>query len=454
MRKTVSKAFREEVKARYPNLMLCPAYWSLMRELIFRQNTYGSSGLILLQHDKLAGWNQKDPSNFNSGKFLEAFKRNVLPEFTYSDYAALEKCRSVVATGIDAEVHQWLKDMGDVREVYFETGHKVNSKSLASEYETSLAFVHSLQKLIYSEEAKHVLDYHNSKSRNKFKLKVNQNYEDALTLVESYKADSEAIYVMQRESLIDLRFFPMPLLKPTYKADRLFSYGASLTTIKSEVRKVLTRGWTEADLKNAQLAIIAKLWDIPSLQDYLATGESIWTYFYDSLEIDKSYKPALKVFVYSIAYGAGQDTLRTDFVDNCASAGIRVEDVFVKALFELPLVKDILTARKVRLNEVKGKTLFTPLGKIRSRKPTSKLALEAQAYEMLLIHEIYKLADQAINPKTNKAQFEIMLYQFDGVTIDFRDKRSKDYWKSCITKAVEAKAYEYGFKTTLEFEDL
>jgi hypothetical protein len=448
VRKTVTKEFREKVRAKYKGLDNNPAYWSLIRELIFKNNTYGSHGLILLQHEKLAGFNKKHPSNFNSGKFLQAFKHDVLSGFEYSDYQALDKCRTVVNTGIDAEVYDWVKEMGDKREVFFETGWKVNGKSIQACYQEDLEAIESVKHLIHCEEARYIENYHNSKTTHKFSSKVRANYNEASRLIETYRVTNEEdLYIVQKEVLRDIVNYPMPLLRPTYKADRLFSYGSSLTTIKSEVRKVLTKGWTEIDLKNAQLSIIAKLWDIPSLQDYLATGQSIWQYFYSALEIDKNYKPALKTFVYSIAYGAGEDTLKKDFEQSCRNEGLALDNGLVKKLFSLPLITNILQAQKKRLEAVKGKDIYTPLGKIRSKKPTAKLALEAQAYEMLLIYEIYKLAET-----TDK--FEIMLYQFDGVSIDFRDERSKGYWIEKIKSAVEAKAKEFDFMTTVEFTEL
>jgi hypothetical protein len=443
VRKTVTKEFRERIKAKYPGLDDNLGYWSLMQELIFKNNTYGSQGLILLQHEKPAGFNKKHPSNFNSGKFLQAFKHDVLPDFEWSDYQSLDKCRTVVNTGIDAEVYEWVKSMEDKREVFFETGLKVNGKSIKDNYQEDLDTIEIIQHLIHCEEARHIQNYHNSKTKHKFSSKVRENYAEALRLIETYKANQD-LYIVQKEVLRDILEYPKPLLRPTYKADRLFSYGSSLLTIKSEVRNVLTKDWTEIDLKNAQLAIIAKLWDIPTLQDYLATGQSIWQYFYSALEIDKSYKPALKTFVYSIAYGASRNRLKKDFEESCRNEGLPLDNGFIKKLFSLPLISDILDVQEKRLEAVKGEYIQTPLGRIRSKKPTAKLALEAQAYEMLLIYEIYKLAEA-----TDK--FEIMLYQFDGVSIDFRDKRSKEFWKQKIKSAVEAKAKEFDFMTTVEF---
>ena len=38
----------------------------------------------------------------------------------------------------------------------------------------------------------------------------------------------------------------------------------------------MTQDWITADLRSAQLAIVAAIWRIPSITEYLRSGKSVW----------------------------------------------------------------------------------------------------------------------------------------------------------------------------------
>jgi hypothetical protein len=88
---------------------------------------------------------------------------------------------------------------------------------------------------------------------------------------------------LQREIRILRRILLQP--QPIYSASRngntarLFTAG-HIPDLKGEVRKVLTKGWHEADLRSSQLCICAWLWRIGPLMRFLCDNKNIWDYLF------------------------------------------------------------------------------------------------------------------------------------------------------------------------------
>jgi len=87
--------------------------------------------------------------------------------------------------------------------------------------------------------------------------------------------------------------------------------GASVNYLPSELRHHAFAGAVELDLKAAQLAIVSRLWDIPSLREALEAalhapeGEdrSIWRKLADWMRVTAEYKPILKRTISSLVFG-------------------------------------------------------------------------------------------------------------------------------------------------------
>ena len=73
------------------------------------------------------------------------------------------------------------------------------------------------------------------------------------------------------------------------------------------------------------------------------------------------------------------------------------------------------------------------------------LARVVQSYEQKLIVEVFKLAI------LNYEAFQILLYQWDGVRLVFKDVKRKDLWLNRINKAVKHKGEELEFNVALEW---
>jgi hypothetical protein len=94
------------------------------------------------------------------------------------------------------------------------------------------------------------LDYLNNLAPNQF-TQLLRNLEGAQrtgTLPEAKQA--RELILLESISLQ-----PQPFYCIARKSTRLAPVGASLCSLKSEVRKALTSGWVEVDLQNVQLAV-------------------------------------------------------------------------------------------------------------------------------------------------------------------------------------------------------
>lgn len=458
MKTPVSKAFRMALINEFPALKNRP-YMYLFRNLLLRsvekteRDEYYNAHL--LTHHWLALINQKDWTNFRSGEFLNAFKRDVLPDFEWTDYKEREKARTVKNYGIPDKAYKILhQHLDEEPEVWLETGTKLtNTRVVADDYERMIGFANTLADIYeISPQAKNILDYHNSLPRQMFTSAVRRNLTSAERAVLALQ-DNESVYTPTRETLKRVVAYSKPVLVPKSSTDRLFGQIPDLTRIKSSVRKALTKGWWEADLKSAQLAIAAKVWDIPQIQTFLAEGGSIWANLMIGFDGDKdSVKAACKTALYSILYGGGEKNVRAALEEDLVGTGFDA-DTFLQN----PLIIALISRQKEVMDEImldpkdhtKKGVPINPLDQTAiTGKPHERMALLAQAYELLLIHEMYLVQKKYSNV------FTISLYQFDGVSINWIRPERRDAMIKKLNKAVAAKAKELGIHTALEWEEI
>jgi hypothetical protein len=204
-------------------------------------------------------------------------------------------------------------------------------------------------------------------------------------------------------------------------------------------------------LRCAQLAICAKLWNLDSINEVLGSSEGFWGHALNRIgvppEKQAEVKPAIKTGLYSICFGMKASNLRGKIACALKSAG---QDVRLAKLFlELPLIIELLSARDKALTAIEANGgAETPYGKwcavSGSRKPREVMAEVAQAWEMKLLMPVFKMA------KTTK-DFQVTVYQFDGVTVQFT--RRAEQWKRRIRAEIEQEAEKEGIKTGWEWKE-
>src|SRR5690606_26230839 len=103
---------------------------------------------------------------------------------------------------------------------------------------------------------------------------------------------------------------PKPYTKPVKGSTRLYQTTQNLMTVQKEIRQAMTPTWVELDLKNCQLAIASKIWDLPELREYLESGQSFWNRILNLLEWEVDRKKPVKTALYSMLYGATPRTIQ------------------------------------------------------------------------------------------------------------------------------------------------
>jgi hypothetical protein len=131
------------------------------------------------------------------------------------------------------------------------------------------------------------------------------------------------------------------LYQPADKTVRIFPYGERIVSLKSEVRRALTHGLIEGDLKSAQLAIAANLWNVTSIKEFLTQGGSIWEYLY---QLGSTNKDALKEVLYSLMFGMHH----TGTAVQLTEIGISYQN-----FAGLPLIKDLIHARNREMRRIR-----------------------------------------------------------------------------------------------------
>ncbi|MEX2535800.1 MAG: hypothetical protein WD273_09405 [Trueperaceae bacterium] len=442
----VDGKLRAALLSLYPALDKSAGYWRLTHYLLWPIQVT-PEGLPVITRKRLAqlfGEARKLRNNhFTAWKSLEDFKRDILPAFQYSQWNCPEgRARVVLADGLDpvARQHQRCFERrlaaGErVDLVTIDTGERLNAHHKAARRKELQA---RAMERVY-ESHRNIVMYQNKLDPQIFGKKVKANLQETV-----------AALVMEPESarkrqalgqLVSILAEPKPFISAVDNSDRAFSLQPSLLTVQGNVRRNLTKGWCEYDLRSAQFAIIAKLWDVPELQTFLRSGESLWEYLFRELGVDKSYKPALKVAIYAVAFGGSERNVRARLATET------VDRELAKRFLRLPLIDVVLRARNLRISAALAArqvtTIFRTQIPVRSHQDArSALARQVQAIEVALIKPIYDLA------ATTK-RFQVVLYQFDGVTISYRHGAQMK-WEKKIKEVVESKARELGIITELE----
>lgn len=153
----------------------------------------------------------------------------------------------------------------------------------------------------------------------------------------------------------------------TERSVRLFPTGGAILLTRETRKRVLAR-YGSLDLRQAQLAIVSRLWDLPSLRAKLADPKwSVWRHLAKATKRDPdASKPALKTALYSVLFGAGKKRIRSGL---SASGFSRVE---IRRFFADPLVAELLDRRELALDRLlDGESVLDAYGSPLSVDPQS-----------------------------------------------------------------------------------
>jgi hypothetical protein len=267
------------------------------------------------------------------------------------------------------------------------------------------------------------------------------------------------------------------LYAPSATSARIHTSGVTLHQLPRALRKAALAGGVEMDIRSSQLAIVAKLWDLPTVTEFLRKGLSIWEELAGALgmEVDMA-KPTLKEAVYATAYGMGRARIRS-----LVATGSRINpglgEAAADAYMAHYLIVEVLAGRSRAMQAIsetggivdafnrhyEAKAWWrvhaerrgaswgddTPpdpdCPPVRQYAHHALLSIQAQSHELALMLPVFELL--RVTPHTS-----ILSWLHDGLVVYPHDRR-EDRVKSLEVRASEVfnrNAADLGYATELE----
>ena len=448
----------------YPAVLTELWMLDMMLYLMYPQRIAKETGLALLSQDVVAqivGLKSKDDHGFSAIHYIRSYIEKTGHSVKIKEYKRKEEARAVVALNLHPEVEAaYRADKAGLSPRRPRIDTRGEQWSLAVRDALAKAMLNdpkeemdeAKEKRSLEDSVTEALTYLNSLAMDAFQDAVDRHGAQALVRARCYETEVQRNYA--ENALRSLFDQPKPIYKTTDRSTRLVGCGIGLVNIPRELRKIITQDWITFDLQAAHLAIIAWLWKLPLLTEFLKSGKSIWKELMTWLGTDN--KSAIKHYaVYPLAYGAGIAGIKEN-LDASLYEGA------TERLQSHPLIQELLAARKIQLKRIKeeggAKNAFDdwivpPLehekyahGNPDALNHRSVMAQVAQSYEFILLYPVFELAKQ------NDGVFEITLLQYDGFSVRFFDKRREAAWKPRIEKVVADAAARLGILTRLEQE--
>jgi hypothetical protein len=452
-RVTVSRVFWEYVNAELPRLNERRGYRELFWYLLFGTWHDRDTRRLLLPSELLCSFEGRSTQNSRAESFLRHFRENVIPpdgELIWSGWnPRRNKCRQLIELNfgrlkwlVEAEYKKQWHHLG---RVYLD-GRTFSTATIRQGRRDELTEVQALP--AHCVEAEYIKTYLNSLSPHLFTQCVARNY--AAAELAALKLKDTTVRMEQLRLLRCIESQPQPVYFPSSLGNtvRLFT-AQSIPNLQRDVRKALTTGWLDVDLRCSQLAICAALWDVEPINNFLRSGENFWTHVLHSIDAPHSKweiaKAEIKPALYSICYGMELNHVKGTTALRLKKAGL---DTHIATRFvNHPLQQALFVAREQALQSIVGAggatTCFGKWCAVSSfRQPPDILAEVAQALEMKLIYPAFRLARET-------REFTIVLFQHDGFSLHFL--RRDEMWLERIANAIQEEIAQHGVETRLEW---
>lgn len=469
MRQTVSKNFRDKIIKIFPSCKHNKSHMRFLQYAMFGNNWEDKDKHILkVPQFNLAYCENKisllKSNNYCGRTFLTQLE-NVFgivwdDDWSYSQgecRVAKFKLPETIESSLNQETY---KNYTNSKRLYLIDGKKFNIsnrrkalKESTKELEIEIDYYRNHKNV--RQYALIIYNYMAQVDIKHFQQVIDKNIDE----VKEHAKSNIDLKTTQRKSVLELLDCIEESLKPMYKAventARLYPANASVLGLPREYRKMLTRGWTEFDIKSSQLSIVSVLWGLPQTHKYLKDGNSVWDLFFDTfgdggLNYDEV-KGFFKESLYSVIFGKEETKLCQMYDEVFGDNG--------GALFSnLWLIRELLDARESKIQSIANvpgnkyfshtlKTdFFVGMSKEDTRqfnktgvmpyaqrhRITSVMAQEVQTIEMLYLNPIFQYAER------NQDNFVITLWQHDGFSVKFPDKSKRDdYTKAIINRFQE-----------------
>jgi len=458
----VDPALRAAVLDAHPGLRCEPRYFNLLQEVLYPIHFDDDTFAPVLSSQRLAELDGKASvcvgKNYQSQPYLDAYTRTTGHRFRLSVHSFWEgKARTVLDIGLDPALEAvYRADLAQMpmTPVAFTSGQKLRRNHLYAARDHDQTRANDCPSSYAETQA--AIQYLNSQTPNFFTSMMRKYGDEALAVALQSENPPR-----RHQNQVTLRYmFGQP--QQFYRASkrgrsrRLFPAHCGLNTLSKDVAAVLLQDCLEFDLASSQLAICAYLWQVPSVIAFLESGCSIWAELIAFLGLEPHNKPALKVALYSLIYGASDRRIVRDL-----NLGLDLGDesrAIAERLLQHPLIANLSAAREQRLAQVKrdggardcyGAWIPIPAdrygrkSKKQSRNPRSVLAQQAQAIEFRVLAPVFTLMQ-------DNEDASIVQWAHDGFTLRVRDKQRMGSWVERLSTAVANEAATLGIRTRLE----
>lgn len=476
----VSRSFYERLLELYPSLSddhpQGRAYRGLLQYILFSTFRDKKTNRTLVPYTTVASLVGVSPHQrgFSALAWLSAFSRDVLP-LNPSTYRYSEGKARVIAPEIspalleacEQEAAQHQAEGRASERVWFDSGLPVsrrNQRLVAQEYEQYLK--RQSLSIRMDHPARELLMYLVEQPQDRLLKVLRENWPAVRAAVTAMPKRTEREWMRRQWCellLIRLDGFQKLYYASSPKTPRLFTIGANLHQFPRDLRKMALAGAVECDLRASQLAVVARLWDIPSLQAYLKSGVSVWQDLADGIGVPlEDYKPILKASIYSIVFGMSRSEIKWQLAHGTAfeeGVGQAAAGRFLK----LPIIAPLLEARDHMLYKIGrecggydawGRWLYTaqetrPVrGRLR-QVPDSPSVLSAivQSYELKIMLSVLPVI------KSDR-QIYLLSWLHDGVTLLLGNKTKAERYIRRLKSVVQREAEALQVSTWLEVEQL
>ena len=304
------------VVERFPALKEKAAYRYLLGYILFGTWTDPASGELIIHRYLLADMEglrrQAENQRYRGRTLTDGFSRDVFPlacrcEDIYREVAARRIIQADVPDDILRAASEEVGSSGPL--IWLGSGERPGNNDSSRLRAELGAQAQALRGGAKSAEAAAALDYLNGLPPARFTSLVRQNLAQALCAAK--KLPTTKAFEREMKLLKAISQQPKPFYKPVPNSARLYGMNPSLLWLEKSVRLSLTDGWIHADLRAAQLAIIAKLWECPRAVEAVESRQSIWArlHHYMGWKNSDETKALLKESLYRIAFGAGKDSV-------------------------------------------------------------------------------------------------------------------------------------------------
>lgn len=485
MKKSVSKEFYDYCLERFPALrkgycacsdnaqhpkLQCPwprRFRRLFRYVAFSTFVCKHTNRLILSHSILKHLAEVKDNGFNTYSYINKFTQHVLPNFKTSSYVKGERGRRVVDNGFDFELcwrieNETLLDLRTTdKKVMFDSGKVWDRNTKTYLYKTTKEEYQNDYNIFapdLSQAQRYILQHLSSINPKSLSEKINENYQSAKDAIT--KLPNAETQEIQYRILAAISENPSIYYYPTHKSPRLSAHNDTVIGLKKVVREALCKGWSDADLKNSQFAIVAQLTNSQKCIEFIKSGKSLWQELaaFEGVEYTADQKRQYKQLIYGICFGASvEETSYITYLNRYAKPEDRIIPLAKRypILIKHPLIAELTQNRKVWHERIRqdgyGVDVWGNLQRVSAERNVRSIAAYiAQSYELEIISSIFEQA--SIYEKMY--MFSIKYFQHDGFTVAFQSTEKKDRAISWMKNTVESRAKELGIITTLEVEEL